>query len=199
MTINDESDLNTESSVMSKYYISAEDLLQDSFLLAKKIFDLGYHPDHIIGIWRGGSPIAIAIHEYFDYMGVESQHHPVKISSYTDIDQQKKQILIKGLSDLLDPIKFGEKILIVDDVLDTGRSLAALLRELANKNIDLQPQRCKIACPWYKPTRNLTSIKPDFYLRTTHDWLVFPHELKGLSTEEIAFNKHSISKIIIKK
>ena len=184
---------------MKKHYISAEDLLQDSFLLAKKIFDLGYHPDHIIGIWRGGSPIAIAIHEYFDYMGVESQHHPVKISSYTDIDQKKKQILIKGLSDLLDPIKFGEKILIIDDVLDTGRSLAALLRELANKNIDLQPQRCKIACPWYKPTRNLTSIKPDFYLRTTYDWLVFPHELKGLSTQEIALNKHSISKFIIKK
>jgi len=185
--------------IVKKHYISAEDLLQDSFLLAKKVFDFGYRPDHIIGIWRGGSPIAIAIHEYFDYLGVESQHHPVKISSYTDIDQQKKQIRIKGLSDLLDTIKFGEKILIVDDVLDTGRSIAALLRELANKNIDLQPQGCKIACPWYKPTRNLTSIQPDFYLRTTHDWLVFPHELKGLSAKEISLNKTSISKIITQK
>lgn len=184
---------------MKKHYITAEDLLQDSFLLAKKVFDFGYRPDHIIGIWRGGSPIAIAIHEYFDYLGVESQHHPVKISSYTDIDQQKKQIRIKGLSDLLDTIKFGEKILIVDDVLDTGRSIAALLRELANKNIDLQPQGCKIACPWYKPTRNLTSIQPDFYLRTTHNWLVFPHELKGLSAKEISLNKTSISKIITQK
>ncbi len=181
---------------MKKHYISAEDLLQDSFLLAKKVFDFGYRPDHIIGIWRGGSPIAIALHEYFDYLGVESQHHPVKISSYTDIDQQKKQIRIKGLSDLLDTIKLGEKILIVDDVLDTGRSLAELLRELANKNIDLRPQRCKIACPWYKPTRNLTSIQPDFYLRTTHNWLVFPHELKGLSAKEISLNKTSISQII---
>jgi len=184
---------------VKKHYISAEDLLQDSFLLAKKVFDFGYRPDHIIGIWRGGSPIAIAIHEYFDYLGVESQHHPIKISSYTDIDQQKKQIRIKGLSDLLDTIKLGEKILIVDDVLDTGRSLAELLRELANKNIDLRPQRCKIACPWYKPTRNLTSIQPDFYLRTTHNWLVFPHELKGLSAKEISLNKTSISKIITQK
>ena len=199
MTINDESDLNTESSVMSKYYISAEELLQDSFLLAKKVFDFGYRPDHIIGIWRGGGPIAIAIHEYFDYMGVESQHHPVKISSYSDLGQQKNYILIKGLSSLIDSIKSYEKVLIVDDVLDTGRSLDALLTELGNKNIDLQPQRCKIACPWYKPTRNLTSIQPDFYLRTTHDWLVFPHELKGLSAKEISLNKTSISKIITQK
>jgi len=181
---------------VKKHYITAEDLLQDSFLLAKKVFDFGYRPDHIIGIWRGGSPIAIAIHEYFDYRGVESQHHPVKISSYNEINEQKKQISIKGLSDLLDTIKFGEKILIVDDVLDTGRSLDALLRELGNKNIAPQPQRCKIACPWYKPTRNLTSIQPDFYLRTTHNWLVFPHELKGLSAKEISLNKTSISQII---
>ena len=185
--------------IVKKHYISAEDLLQDSFLLAKKVFDFGYRPDHIIGIWRGGSPIAIAIHEYSDYLGVESQHHPIKISSYNEINEQKKQISIKGLSDLLDTIKFGEKILIVDDVLDTGRSIAALLRELVNKNIDLQPQGCKIACPWYKPTRNLTSIQPDFYLRTTHNWLVFPHELKGLSAKEISLNKTSISKIITHK
>jgi hypoxanthine phosphoribosyltransferase len=97
VTINDEPDLNNEASGISKHYISAEELLQDSFLLAKKIFDFGYHPDHIIGIWRGGSPIAIAIHEYLDYMGIESEHHPVKISSYSDLGQQKNHIVIKGL------------------------------------------------------------------------------------------------------
>ena len=184
---------------MKKHYISPEDLLQDSFLLAKKIFDLDYYPNHIIGILRGGAPIAIAIHEYLDYMGIESLYHTIKISSYSDLGQQKNHVIIKGLSVLSDAIKSDEKILIVDDVLDTGHSLDALLTELANKKIGLNPKNCKIACPWYKPTRNLTSIQPNFYLRTTHEWLVFPHELKGLSAEEITLNKHSISKIIIKK
>ena len=184
---------------MKKHYISPEELLQDSFLLAKKIYDLHYHPNHIMGISRGGSPIAIAIHEYLDYMGIESQHHVIKISSYSDIGQQNNHVIVKGLSDLSDSIKSDEKILIVDDVLDTGHSIDTLLTELENKKIGLNSKKCKIACPWYKPTRNLTSIKPDFFLRTTNEWLVFPHELKGLSAEEIALNKHWISKIIIKK
>ena len=61
------------------------------------------------------------------------------------------------------------------------------------------PKICKIACLWYKPSRSITSIQPDFYLRTTSEWLVFPHELKGLSNEEIALNKNYIAKIISKK
>ena len=184
---------------MMKHYISAEDLMQDSFLLAKKVFDFGYHPDHIIAIWRGGNAIAIIIHEYLDYMGIESQHHPIKISSYSNLGEQKSHIIVKGLTQVCEDIKPNEKILIVDDVLETGRSLDTLFTELIKKRIDLNPKICKIACPWYKPTRNVTSIQPDFYLRTTRDWLVFPHELKGLSTEEIALNKNSIAKIISKK
>ena len=103
------------------------------------------------------------------------------------------------MSVLLDTIKFGEKIVIIDDVLATGRILTALLRELANKNIYLPPQRCMIAYPWHKPTRNFSSIQPDFYLRTTHNWLIFPHKLKDLSAKEISLNKTSISKIITQK
>jgi uncharacterized protein len=38
---------------------------------------------------------------------------------------------------------------------------------------------------YYKEANNQTSIEPDFYLRKTDDWIVFPHELMGLSEGEI--------------
>jgi hypothetical protein len=38
---------------------------------------------------------------------------------------------------------------------------------------------------YYKPSRNRTALPPDYYVTATEDWLVFPHELKGLTHEEI--------------
>jgi hypothetical protein len=51
------------------------------------------------------------------------------------------------------------------------------------------PERFRTACVYFKPARNRTATRPDFYIRTTEDWLVFPHELQGLTREEILANK----------
>ena len=53
---------------MEKVYISANDLLLDSFRLAEKIVASGFRPDFIIGVWRGGAPVGIAIQEYLEYV-----------------------------------------------------------------------------------------------------------------------------------
>ena len=42
---------------MDKVYISANDLLLDSFRLAEQIFNSGFRPDFIIGVWRGDNGI----------------------------------------------------------------------------------------------------------------------------------------------
>ncbi|MFT7532705.1 MAG: hypothetical protein ACI9FD_003738, partial [Gammaproteobacteria bacterium] len=47
-----------------------------------------------------------------------------------------------------------------------------------------------------KPNNNKTDRVPDFYLHETDHWLVFPHELKGLSDEEINQNKGGVGDII---
>ena len=47
------------------------------------------------------------------------------------------------------------------------------------------PRNVRIATPWYKPNNNQTSLKPDYYLHETDKWIVFPHELAGLSMQEI--------------
>jgi hypothetical protein len=39
--------------------------------------------------------------------------------------------------------------------------------------------------PYYKPSRNTTTFAPDYYVRETDHWLVFPHELMDLTPDEI--------------
>ena len=54
----------------------------------------------------------------------------------------------------------------------------------------------RIATPYYKPGNNKTSRRPDYYLHETEQWLVFPHELDGLTMEEIAANKPELSGLL---
>ena len=88
--------------------------------------------------------------------------------------------------------------MLVDDVFDSGRSVIAVIKELKEKTRANLPKTIKIATPWYKPNRNATSIVPDFFIHETDSWLVFPHELSGLSIEEISAGKPEIAKTLPK-
>ncbi len=175
---------------INKIYLNANQLLEDSFKLADNIHQSGFKPDFVIGIWRGGAPVGVYVQEYLDYVGISSEHFSIRTRSYTGINQQA-EVEIQGLEYLLSQIKAGDNILLVDDVFDTGRTIKAIFTELAalSKTVDLNTCNIKVACPWYKPSRNLTSLTPDFYLHETEDWLVFPHELVGLTMEEIRTGK----------
>lgn len=70
---------------MEKHSISAQQLLEDSFKLAWKIYQSGYRPNYIVGVWRGGAPIGIAVQEFLDVLGIESDHIAIRTSSYTGI------------------------------------------------------------------------------------------------------------------
>lgn len=170
---------------MDKVFITADGLLQDSFDLAAQIFDSGFYPSFIVGIWRGGAPVGIAIQEFLQVLGCASDHIAIRTSAYhSGIDQQKKTVQVHNLGYLLEKLGENDQLLLVDDVFDTGRSLHAVLREL-DKRLPKPPKSIKIACPWYKPSRNQTQISPDFYLHKTEQWLVFPHEIAGLTREEV--------------
>jgi hypothetical protein len=51
------------------------------------------------------------------------------------------------------------------------------------------PEQVRIATVYYKPARNKSALRPDYFIRETDQWLVFPHELQGLTREEILANK----------
>ena len=74
-----------------KIYISAQQLLSDSFELGIRIFKSGFRPSFIVGVWRGGTPVGIAVQEMLDHLGVKTDHIAIRTSSYFGIDKQKKK------------------------------------------------------------------------------------------------------------
>jgi len=174
---------------MSKTYLSADQLLGDSFRLANLILDSGFRPTHIVGIWRGGAPVGIAVQELLEYRGVDCDHIAIRTSSYSGIDEQRQEVRVYALGYLVDTLNADDALLVVDDVFDSGKSIEAFLRELAHRCRLNMPRTVRIATVYYKPARNRTALKPDFFVHETDDWLVFPHEIAGLSEAEIRANK----------
>lgn len=172
-----------------KVYISADQLLTDSFRLADQIYQSGLRPSHIVGIWRGGAPIGIAVQELLEYRGVHADHIAIRTSSYSGIDQQEPQVRVYALGYLIDTLNPDDTLLVVDDVFDSGRSIQAFLHELALRCRHNMPRTVKIATVYYKPSRNRTDLLPDFFVNESEEWLVFPHEIDGLTEEEIRQNK----------
>lgn len=172
-----------------KRYISANDLLADAFRLGRQVLDSGFAPTHLVGIWRGGAPVGIAVQELLAYHGQSCDHIAIRTASYTGIGQQDHKVRVFALGYLIDTLNPDDRLLVVDDVFDSGRSIAAFLGELSQRCRHNMPREVRIATVYSKPLRNRTTLKPDYFVHETDDWLVFPHEINGLSVDEIRANK----------
>jgi hypoxanthine phosphoribosyltransferase len=179
----------------AKKFITSQELLRDSFRLAHQVYEDGFRPDYIIGIWRGGAPIGIAVQEYFDFKGIETDHIAVRTSSYYGIGQQSKTIKVHGLHYIVEEANADDSLLIVDDVFDSGRSIDALIERIRKLSRLNTPRDIRVACPWYKPENNKTQLTPSYYLHESNDWLVFPHELSGLTPEELIEGKQELAEL----
>lgn len=179
-----------------KLYISPQSLLDDSFRLGGLIYDSGFRPSFILALWRGGAPIGIAVQEFLAYRGVETDHIAIRTASYTGIDNQSREIAIYGMNYLIKNVTHEDRLLIVDDVFDTGRTIEALVDHLKAKARRNTPEDIRVAVPWYKPARNLTDRVPDYYLHETAQWIKFPHSLEGLSEAEIQKHRPELCEIL---
>ena len=180
-----------------KTYLSANQLLNDSFRLGTQIVNSGFQPTFIVAIWRGGAPVGIAVQEILAYAGIETDNIAIRTSSYKHgIDQQKGSVQVYGLSYLVKRLTHEDRLLIVDDVFDTGRTIAAVidrLQVLLRQNI---PTDIRVATPYYKPSRRQVDLTPDYYLYENDEWLVYPHEIHGLTREEMMQNKPALFEIL---
>jgi hypoxanthine phosphoribosyltransferase len=174
---------------MEKLFISADSLLLDSMELARLIVLSGLRPTFLVAMWRGGAPIGITVQEVLEYHGIHCDHIPIRTSSYTGIDTQDKTVRVHATDYLVSRLSAEDELLIVDDVFDSGRSLDAVIAELTRRCRRNLPSKIRIATVYYKPTRNRSPLMPDYYVRATDRWLVFPHEIQGLTREEILKNK----------
>ena len=81
-----------------KLYLNPQQLLEDSFSLAAKVYRSGFRPSFIVAVWRGGAPMGIAMQELLAYRGIHSDHITVRTSSYHDIDQQASRVKVFNLN-----------------------------------------------------------------------------------------------------
>ncbi len=185
---------------MNRKYIAANDLLLDSFQLAVNVIDSGFRPDFLVGLWRGGSAVGIAVQEGLDFLGCKTDHIAIRTSyrgqrEYTEMVDQADSIRAHGLRYLHERVCAEHSMLIVDDVYSTGSSVNAVIEQLSRKSRRNLPHDIRIATVWYRPTEK-TIRAPEFYVHETADWLILPYELSGLSIEELRHHKPEIQPVV---
>jgi hypoxanthine phosphoribosyltransferase len=184
---------------MNERFISADELLRDSFQLAANIFEAGFKPDFLVGLWRGGSAVGIAVQEGLDYFGVKTDHIAIRTSytgarSYSEMISKGDNIRVHGLQYLLENLCSHHSMLIVDDVYSTGSSVNAVLRQLAQKTRRNLPRDIRVATVWYRPTEK-TLRTPEYFVHETSDWLVLPYEMSGFSIQELKANRPDMKEL----
>lgn len=175
----------------TKQFIDAQQLLDDSFNLGLQVLESGYIPNFIVAVWRGGTPVGIAVQELLDYFGVHSDHISIRTSLYKGIEQRATNVKVHGLRYIVKNVNADDSMLIIDDVYDTGLSVQQVMEDI-KAECRLNSPEIRIATPYYKPNNNKTGRAPDYYLHETDNWLVFPHELSGLTAKEILDRKPGI-------
>lgn len=185
---------------MDKRFIAADDLLLDSFRLAAKINASGFRPDFLVGLWRGGSAVGIAVQEGLEHFGNPTDHIAIRTSysgraRYTETMGKADAIRVHGLQYLLENLCGEHSMLIVDDVYSTGTSVQAVIDQLARKTRRNLPHDIRVASVWYRPSER-TLRPPDFWIHETAEWLVLPYELNGLSLDELATHKPELEPVM---
>jgi len=185
---------------MNERFVAANDLLRESFQLAANIYEEGFEPDFLVGLWRGGSAVGIAVQEGLDYFGVKTDHIAIRTSytgarAYSQMVSKADAIRVHGLQYLLENLSAHHSLLIVDDVYSTGSSVNAVIKQLAIKTRRNLPHDIRIATVWYRPTEK-TLRTPDYFVHKTNEWLVLPYELSGFSIEELRKNRPEMSGLL---
>ena len=185
---------------MNKKIVAANDLLEDSFRLAADIAAAGFHPDFLVGLWRGGSAVGIAVQEGLEFLGIKTDHIAIRTSyrgapSYSEMISKAESIRVHGLQYLLENLCAHHSLLIVDDVYSTGSSVNAVIEQLARKTRRNLPQDIRIATVWYRPGEKATRV-PDYFVHETSDWLALPYDLTGMSIDELRTNRPELGSII---
>ena len=146
-----------------KYEAPSWDQIYDMLLtLAKEIRHSGYRPDVIVGVSRGGWPPARIMSDLLENSNVAN----MKVEFYKDIGVRSSKPRIT--QPVTAEVK-GKRVLVVDDVADSGQSLKVVAGHLRSKGA----KELKVCTIYMKPQ---SIFHPDFHAKRTRKWIIFPWE-----------------------
>ncbi|AEB14756.1 MULTISPECIES: phosphoribosyltransferase [Treponema] len=182
-----------------KEFLPYDSVRIDALKLAHKIYQQDkFVPDVIYTSLRGGAYMANVISEY--YKVALKNHKPVLYAavvarSYTDVSQHSA-VRIDGWTYSPDYLRAGDKIMLVDDIFDSGRTLNYLVGILLERGVPRE--NIKIVVHDYKvyKWKEQLPIQPDYWCRKfeisnpeENNWINYnSHELVGLTHEELEEN-----------
>jgi uncharacterized protein len=190
---------------MRKEFLPYETVRNNAIKLADKIHREGFVPDVIYVSLRGGAYMGNVISEFFKIVRKGDQpvyYAAVVARSYRDVGEQDR-VRVDGWTYNPEHLRSGDKILLVDDIFDTGRTVNHLVEIIMDKGIPKEDVR--IAVHDYKLRRYQTRqlpVQPDYYCRfhdikTPEDdfWIHYlSHELVGLTDKEKKEYYYSVDK-----
>lgn len=184
---------------MIKEFLDYTTVRNNALKLAAKIYKDGFIPDVIYCSLRGGAYMANIISEYFKILSSREHFHPVLYAgvvarSYSDIAKHTK-VYIDGWTYPPENLRPGDKILLIDDIFDSGRTINCLVETLMNSR-GMPREDIKIVVHDYKYFSYYDEqlpIQPDYYCRKfiinkpeENRWIHYmSHELVGLKKEEL--------------
>ncbi len=187
-------------SVMVKEFLKYEQVRNNALKLAHKMYkEDGFVPDVIYCSLRGGAYMANVISEY--YKVARKNERPVLYAavvarSYSDVRKASKRVYVDGWTYHPKNLRPGDKILLVDDIYDSGNTINELVNILYDYGVPAE--NLKIAVHDYKVRKfkEQPNIVPDYYCRkfvleTPEDdcWINYmSHELVGLTSVELEEN-----------
>lgn len=187
---------------MNKQFLDEETLILDSFKLGVQIFESGFKPTFIVGLWRGGSAVGIYVQECLQTLGIKTNHLSLRTSYrgqpyyHETVASPEAELRVHGTQYLLENLNANDSLLIVDDVFSTGKNIEAIINRLSYRLKRNMPKEVKVATLWQRPSYKAVDFDPDFLLDTTEDWLVFPYEMSGLTLDEIKQHKPFLEPLI---
>lgn len=162
-------------------HVGAEELFRDSLALGEKVYRSGFRPKHAISIWRGGTPVGLGVDTFFKMRGLHINHTSIATASYSGIDERQKEVTIKGLEHVIEAICREDKLLIIDDVYETGNTIQRIIEVLREEARANAPTEILVATIHRKPGLS----RHDHHLCCLRDidpeaWVDYPHELADL-------------------
>jgi hypoxanthine phosphoribosyltransferase len=181
---------------MKKEFLPYDVVRDNALKLARRIYSDGFVPDVIYVSLRGGAYLGNVISEYFKvikHQGRPVYYAAVVARSYTDV-RKSDQIKVEGWTYAPEHLRIGDKVLLVDDIFDSGRTINHLAGIILEKGIPRQD--LKVAVHDYKyifDKADQLPVQPDYWCRkhesSVNDedsWIHYlSHELVGLSPQEL--------------